>query len=314
MKFIFLLLTIYFFVLPAVHAATGAESLKPVSKPLLNLASEAKQINQKSKNNQQYESIPVKTKKNSKRTVKSNQPVNWGYSGKERPEFWSDLSEDFATCKTGKNQSPINLMDTEAVGTSGLDGFDVYYRDAKLKLKNNGHTVQMDYPLGSYITINNQRYELLQFHFHTLSEHQLNGFNYPLELQLVHKDAYGNLAIIAILFQEGESNPMLQNIVRKAPKKKTKSKLFSSIKLNPNRFFPAEKEFYKYSGSLTTPPCSQGVYWMVFKQPMQASASQIQRLHNIMGDNNRPVQKLFSRTVLKSWQDREASTGIYEFY
>lgn len=240
--------------------------------------------------------------------------AHWGYAGETAPRFWGELSPEFATCKTGRNQSPVDLRDAQALGTQGLGGLDIAYRDSLLKIVNNGHTVQVNFPLGSYIKIGGHRYELLQFHFHTPSEHHKEGFAYPMEMHLVHKDGDGNLAVLGILFQEGEENPYLNGILKRLPKEVGKEQLYEDFKLNPVNFLPANTEFYKYSGSLTTPPCSEGVYWMVFKHPLEASARQIRQMNELMGDNARPVQPLNARSLLKSWFEPETDTRLYEFY
>lgn len=227
--------------------------------------------------------------------------VHWQYEGLEGPAHWGDLDPKFISCKIGRNQSPINIKDKTAINTVGLPGFDVYYRPVSMRIIYNGHALQINYPLGSYITISGNRYELLQFHFHTPSEHQKNGFNYPMEMHLVHKDGDGNLAVIGILFQEGKENDALSDIIRYLPKDVGKEHLHKFAKVNPVDYFPKRKLFYKYSGSLTTPPCSEGVYWMVFKDPIEASPEQLAAMHALMGDNNRPVQSHYSRSVLKSW-------------
>lgn len=241
-------------------------------------------------------------------------PAHWGYSGAEGPEHWGDLSQAYATCKNGKNQSPIDLRDTAAIGTQGLGSLDIFYRDVPLKVINNGHSVQVNYPLGSYIKAGGKRYELMQFHFHTPSEHKKEGFNYPMEVHLVHRDGDGNLAVIAVIFQEGEENDYLNTLLQVLPKQAGTEKLYKGLSLNPAYFIPGNTEFYKYSGSLTTPPCSEGVYWMVFKHPVEASAEQIQMMHQVMGDNARPVQKLNARDVLKSWSEQLGEQPMYEFY
>ncbi|MCF6298870.1 MAG: carbonic anhydrase family protein [Thiomicrorhabdus sp.] len=242
--------------------------------------------------------------------------VNWSYSGKEGPRYWGDLSPENKPCKAGKNQSPINLKDKSALGTSGLPGLDIYYRDVPLKVINKGHTIQVNYPLGSYIKLGTARYELLQFHFHTPSEHQKDGFNYPMEVHMVHRDGDGNYAVLGVIFQEGESNPALNVLLKNLPKKVGKQEIHRRASLNPARFLPGNTEFYKYSGSLTTPPCSEGVLWMVFKQPIDASAEQIQQLNEIMGNNARPIQPNYARSVLKSWLEPSEQKEVlpYEFY
>ncbi len=240
--------------------------------------------------------------------------VHWGYSGQEGPKYWGDLSAENIQCKIGKNQSPIDLRDNHATSTTGLAELEIRYRDVPLKVINNGHTLQVNYPLGSYITVGGHRYELMQYHFHTPSEHKKEGFNYPMEMQVVHKDGDGNLAVMGIIFQEGEENEHLQVLLDHLPKEINKQEIFRGAELNPVMFIPGDTKFYKYSGSMTTPPCSEGVYWMVFKQPIEASAEQIQQMNEIMGENARPVQEMNSRNLLKSWAEQMQEPPLYEFY
>ena len=245
---------------------------------------------------------------------KEAHPPHWAYSGSEGPRYWGELAKEFGLCKTGKNQSPIDLKESTAVGTTGLPGFDVYYRDVPMKIINNGHTIQVSVPLGSYIKIGDHRFELLQYHFHTPSEHQKNGFNYPMEVHLVHKDGDGNLAVIGVIFQEGKENEYLADMLMHLPKEVGKEQIVKTVTVNPSKMFPMNKQFFKYSGSLTTPPCSEGVYWMVFKEPVEVSPEQIQQMNEIMGENARPVQPQNSRSLLKSYPDRDAQNQMYEFY
>lgn len=297
-------------------------SANNLAAPLIDLSAEAKKQENKSATSTSVVSENDEADKkddqpkSSKEKAKSKpkKPPHWGYFGEEGPKYWGELAPEFATCKTGKNQSPINLKPQKAVGTTSLPGFDVYYRETALKLVNNGHTLQVNIPLGSYIKIDGHRYELLQYHFHTPSEHQRDGFNYPMEMHLVHKDGDGNLAVIAILFQEGDENETLAELMSFLPQKLKKQEVHESVKIHPAKFFPADKKFYKYSGSLTTPPCSEGVYWMVFKQPIQASVTQLEKMHEYLGSNARPVQRQNARTLLKSWPDRNRANTVYEFY
>ena len=240
--------------------------------------------------------------------------AHWSYAGETGPKHWSKLSPEFATCKSGKNQSPIDLRDVTALGTQGLASLDIAYKDVPLKIINNGHSVQVNFPLGSYIKVGGHRYELMQYHFHTPSEHYKEGFAYPMEMHFVHRDGDGNLAVMGVLFQEGETNLNLNGLLKRLPKEVGKQEIHNDLKLNPVNFIPANTEFYKYSGSLTTPPCSEGVYWMVFKQPLEASAEQIMKMNELMGENARPVQPMFSRDLLKSWMEPEENTQLYEFY
>ncbi|BCN93761.1 hypothetical protein THMIRHAM_15460 [Thiomicrorhabdus immobilis] len=246
--------------------------------------------------------------------VNEKHAVHWGYSGEGGPRHWGDLAPENISCKIGKNQSPIDLRDKGGVGTTGLPQLDIHYRDVPLKMLNNGHTLQVNYPLGSYIKVGGHRYELLQFHFHTPSEHKKEGFNYPMEVHLVHKDGDGNLAVMGVLFQEGEENPQIETLLTHLPKEIGKQEIHRNLSLNPVMFVPGNTEFYKYSGSLTTPPCSEGVYWMVFKHPIEASAEQIEKMNEVMGENARPTQEINSRAVLKSWSEQIQEPPMYEFY
>lgn len=240
----------------------------------------------------------------------------WSYYGNSAPRYWGQLTPEFALCDTGRNQSPINLKENAAVGTSGLAALDVHYRSTPLKIINTDYRIQVNYPLGNYIRLGRERYELLHFRLHTPSEHQKDGFNYPMEVQLVHKDGEGNHVVIAMLFQEGKFNRVLQKLIDHLPEQVEQEMYHEKVKFNPAKFFPRNTDFFKYSGSLTTPPCTEGVYWMVFKQPLEASYKQIQKINEIMGDNARPIQPLFSRDILKSWSEPTQAKPIpfYEYY
>jgi len=301
------------------------------NEPLIDLKSEAKKYGEvveekqvaeptrsqpkpAEKQEPAHQQAAAKTETATKPHSTPEHPPHWTYSGETGPRHWGELSDQSSLCQTGKNQSPINLKMQQAVGTTSLPGFDVYYRETALKMVNNGHTLQVNIPLGSYIEIDGRRFELLQYHFHTPSEHQRDGFNYPMEMHLVHKDADGNLAVIGVLLQEGEENEALAQMLPVLPQVKDKVDIHEWIKIHPAAFFPADKKFYKYSGSLTTPPCSEGVYWMVFKNPIQASVMQLKQLHDYLGSNARPVNPHYARSLLKSWQDIPLQNRVYEFY
>jgi len=267
-------------------------------EPLVNLVEEAKKYGVDGK----ATPSPAKAKEE-KKTAQAH-AVQWSYSGKTGPAHWGELDEKFILCKIGRNQSPVDIRDRHAVDARGLPSLDVVYGTPQFAIINTGHTVQVNYPVGnSYIKLNNHRYELLQFHFHTPSEHQLAGFNYPMEMHLVHRDGDGNLAVIGILFKEGAFNPELQKVIDRLPKTLGKVERHKQVQLDLRRFFPADTRFYKYSGSLTTPPCTEGVWWMVFRQPIEAAPEQLAAMEKILGANNRPVQPLYARTLIKSWFD-----------
>ena len=276
------------------------KSGEPIA-PLVNLVEEAKRYGVAEK------PTHPSTNKVEHQAGDQAHAVHWGYHGEAGPAHWGDLDKKFILCKIGRNQSPVDIRDRYAVDARGLPNLDVVYGIPQFAIINNGHTVQVNYPVGnSYIKLNNHRYELLQFHFHTPSEHQLGGFNYPMEMHLVHRDGDGHLAVIGILFKEGAFNPELQKVIQHLPKEVGKVFRHKGVKLDLRHFFPADTRFYKYSGSLTTPPCSEGVWWMVFRQPIEAAPEQLAAMEKVLGANNRPVQPLYARTLIKSWFEPEA--------
>ena len=322
-------------VLPAflVHAATPpTPQLTKSDKPLVDLGSELggpAKVNKTTPPKTKVSSpqAPVQTPVSSSpepavkelsktviKPVKHEEKVHWGYVGEEGPQHWGDLSAENIQCKVGKNQSPIDLRDTQALGTTGMDELEIYYQEVPLKVINNGHTLQVNYPLGSYIKLGERRYELMHLQFHTPSEHMKEGFQYPMEMQVVHKDGDGNHVVIAVIFQEGEENEVLQDLLNNLPKEINKQEIRRYVSINPAMFIPGDTRFYKYSGSLTTPPCTEGVYWMVFKRPVEASAEQIELMNQVMGNNARPVQERNSRSVLKSWSENLTEPPMYEYY
>ncbi|WP_163835911.1 carbonic anhydrase [Spartinivicinus ruber] len=222
--------------------------------------------------------------------------VHWGYTGKSGPANWGDLADQYAMCKKGKNQSPIDIkasLDTD------LTPIKFNYIKQASTIKNNGHTVQVDYPAGNSISLNGTQYELKQFHFHSPSENTIDGQHYPLEAHFVHADDKGNLAVVGVMFKDGEDNKKIaelwQNMPKQANTQQNLANPFSAIDL-----LPKSHDYYRFNGSLTTPPCSEGVLWLVLKQPITISIDQAKQLVETLNHpNNRPVQPLNARTVLK---------------
>lgn len=222
--------------------------------------------------------------------------AHWGYKGKEGPEHWGDLSKDYVTCKTGEQQTPINIRNGI---TAVIPPIIFNYKSAALAVLNNGHTIQVQRPGGSYIWVGNHRYDLAQFHFHSPSENVVNGMPYPLEMHLVHKDAHGNLAVVGVLFKEGEENQALKKVWNIMPKRANDTK-HATVALSASDLLPDDKSYYHFMGSLTTPPCSEGVSWYMLRAPLELSRRQITQFNNIMPDNARPVQPLNNRLILMS--------------
>ena len=225
----------------------------------------------------------------------SDEHHHWGYSGEGAPENWAKLSGDNFAC-TGKNQSPINLT---GFIEADLKPLVFNYAAGGNEIINNGHSLQVNYQEGSSINIDGIQFNLLQFHFHAPSENNINGHSYPLEAHLVHADKEGRLAVIAVMFEEGAENKGLAAAWNKLPMHKGDKNSFVK-NITANDILPVDKAYYRFNGSLTTPPCSEGVRWFVMKEVITASKEQIEAFKETMtGPNNRPVQPLNSRTVLQ---------------
>ena len=182
---------------------------------------------------------------------------HWGYEGEAGPQNWGKLDAKFATCTSGKNQSPIDL---KAFVEADIKPLKLDYKARAADIVNNGHTVQINYASGSILSVDGISFELKQFHFHSPSENKINGKQFPLESHLVHSDKDGNLAVVAVMFQEGAANTLLGKLWEKMPNKAgEKSALPTGLSVS--QLLPKERDYYRFNGSLTTPPCSEGVRW-----------------------------------------------------
>ena len=229
-------------------------------------------------------------------TVHGGAKAHWAYSGNAGPEHWADLDSKFSACSAGKNQSPVNLADfIEA----DLKPISFQYKAGGRLATNNGHTVQVDYDPGSMIRVEDRIFNLKQFHFHAPSENKVKGTSYPMEVHFVHADSSGNLAVVGVLFVEGERNQELDKIWRVMPKSAGAKARLENV-VAAAAILPKDQEYYRFDGSLTTPPCTEGVIWLLMKNPVSVSKAQIDYFRSIMGgDTNRPVQAVNARTVLK---------------
>ena len=222
--------------------------------------------------------------------------VQWGYSGAVGPDKWSALDPSFALCAAGRNQSPIDLT---GMIEAELERATFTYIPGTKEILHNGHTVQVNYAPGSSLTVSRRSFELAQFHFHAPSENRIEGESFPLEAQLVHRDADGNLAVIAVLFREGVPNAVLAKLWKSFPDREGIRQPLGTP-LDASGLLPAKRDYFRFNGSLTTPPCSEGVIWLVMKDRMTASKEQIARLTTALEfANNRPVQPLNARAVLQ---------------
>ncbi|KQV46320.1 carbonate dehydratase [Pelomonas sp. Root1217] len=223
-------------------------------------------------------------------------PAHWTYSGVTGPAKWASVDEKFGTCAMGQTQSPIDIRTTD-VQSAALPAISFDYKPAPLKIIDNGHTVQVNIAPGSSITVGDKRYELLQFHFHKPSEERVNGKAYPLVAHLVHKSEDGKLAVVAVLMDKGARLPLIQAVFDNLPKAKEQEASVAGIGIDLNALLPDNRAYYSFTGSLTTPPCSEGVSWFVLKTPVQVSAEQIARFGHVYAMNARPVQPLNGRVI-----------------
>ena len=225
--------------------------------------------------------------------VAEEHAVHWGYEGEGGPDHWVDLEAAYEACGIGVEQSPIDLT---AVAMSDLENIVFDYSETAVNILNNGHTIQVNYDEGSSIEINDNTYNLLQFHFHSPSEHAADGTLYPAEMHLVHADADGNLAVVGVFIAEGAENAAFTPVWDNLPAEETEA-IATGMMVNATDLLPAEQTIYRYNGSLTTPPCSEGVLWSVMESPVEMSAAQISLFTDIFEGNNRPLQPLNDRDL-----------------
>jgi len=221
--------------------------------------------------------------------------VHWSYEGKGAPEHWGDIDPRFSTCKNGVNQSPIDLQGfTEAE----LPAIEFNYKLVSKDMLDNGHSEQVNMKEGSSITLDGIKFDLKQFHFHSPSENNINGKSFPLEAHFVHASKDGKLAVIAVMFEEGEENPALKELWANMPRKVGEDHVIDAKHLDA--LLPKDRDYYRFNGSLTTPPCTEGVRWLVMKKPVTLSKAQIETFKEVMHhQNNRPLQPTNARMILK---------------
>jgi carbonic anhydrase len=218
---------------------------------------------------------------------------HWSYQGETGPAHWHELNPEFKHCGLGERQSPIDIRDGIPVE---LDPIQFDYKLSAFRVIDNGHTVQVNVEPGNRIVVNGRRYELLQFHFHRPSEERLNGRQFDMVAHLVHKDLEGKLAVVAVLIEEGKAHPIVQQVWNNLPlEKHIEQSGLQGIDLM--QLLPGDRRYVTYMGSLTTPPCTEGVLWMVIKQPVSVSAQQIAIFSRLYPMNARPVQPQRDRLI-----------------
>ncbi len=229
--------------------------------------------------------------------AQQSHPPHWAYEGTADPKHWGSLDPSFASCKMGHNQSPINITHPKLADLPELK-FD--YNAVPLSIINNGHTIMINYAPGSTLTVGDKVYTLRQFHFHHPSEEHINGNGFDMVAHLVHADRDGHNAVVAILFKAGAPNPLLETLWSNIPAEKDKLVDVSSLSVNVKDLLPPQHGYYTYSGSLTTPPCTEGVTWYILKSASSLSLDQLAAIAKLYPHDNRPTQKLNHREVLES--------------
>ena len=219
---------------------------------------------------------------------------HWGHEGSISPERWGSLDPDFAACSVGKRQSPIALASAESAELPRI-AFD--YRPSPISIRNTGNSIQVDHEAGSGITIEGSRYELQQFHFHAPSEHSVGRRWFPMEMHLVHARKDGALAVVGVFLEEGAANPELAPVLSSPPRTPGPARTVRGT-VDANHLLPRQRTTWRYRGSLTTPPCTEGVSWIIMTEPLSVSREQIAAHNAIFPNNSRPVQPLNGRLLL----------------
>ena len=222
--------------------------------------------------------------------------AHWGYNGAGGPDQWGLMKPEFATCASGARQSPIDIRSGVRVDLEPIQ-FD--YRATGFRVIDNGHTIQVNLDGGNSIEVQGRRYDLLQFHFHRPSEERIDGRQFDMVAHLVHKDPEGRLAVVAVLLDRGSAHPLVQTVWNNLPLEKG-SEVVVRAALDMTHLLPADRRYFTYMGSLTTPPCSEGVLWMVMQQPVPIANDQINVFSRLYPMNARPIQSAAGRLIKQS--------------
>ena len=221
-------------------------------------------------------------------------PPHWEYEGTHGPANWGTLDKAYASCVAGKQQSPIDIRHAKA---AALPAIEFSYQRSPLKILDNGHTIQVNYAPGSFITWGDQRYELVQFHFHHPAEEEVFGKSYPMVAHLVHRNSAGKLAVVAVELTEGQSNTLIESLWKSLPAAQGKEETPDGATVDANALLPANRGYFTFAGSLTTPPCTEGVTWFVLKTPVQVSQEEIAAFAAKYPHNARPLQPRNDRAI-----------------
>lgn len=230
--------------------------------------------------------------------------TKWSYEGARGPEHWGDLDPEYAACKLGKQQSPIDIRNAEK---TDLPALRFEYTSGPLKyLINNGYTVRVNYAPGNgnIMIAGAKRYELTQFHFHRPSEEHIDGKPYDMVTHLMHASSDGKVAAAAIFLKTGSANATIQQIWDHMPMTEGNEHEIPGVQIDPAGLVPHDTAYYTYMGSLTAPPCTEDLVWFVLKTPVDISAEQIDAFAKLYPNNVRPLQPLNGRVVKESQEHK----------
>lgn len=224
----------------------------------------------------------------------------WSYQGEKGPDHWASLDPDYATCATGRNQSPIDIRATTKAKLPKLE-FD--FRNGPVNIVNNGYTaVRVDYSPGNgnSLTIGPKSYELTQFHFHHPGEEKINGKSYDMVLHLMYRSRDAQVVGVAVPLKRGQANGTIAQLWAHMPQTPGKYQLISGLSINLAGLLPKETGYYRYDGSVSAPPCNEPVTWFVLKSPVEISAEQIGAFAKLYPHDVRPIQPTNGRIVMES--------------
>jgi len=278
---------------PAAHTeireANAQSAARPLGKPPAYLAANRPRPSRSAK----PRPVAVEEKEE-----QAHEEIHWDYEGTGAPDKWGKLKPEYATCANGKRQSPIDIRDGARLALEPIR-FD--YKAAPLRIVDSGHTVQVNYAEGSSIVVAGERFELMQFHFHKPAEERIDGRAYDMVAHLVHRSLDGRLAVVAVLFEAGEQpNAFIDALWPHLPLEAGREVMPADVAIDINAMLPEARSYYTYMGSLTTPPCSEGVLWLVLKAPVPVSREQVGVFGRLYAMNARPVQPANGRLIKES--------------
>ncbi|MBH9578921.1 carbonic anhydrase [Inhella proteolytica] len=279
---------------PAVHAVHAEEPAKDLRQ---RLAEKLEKEPGKALQLRNQAAKPGPDRAAGKPAAKSAVKPHWGYTGEGAPDRWGELAPENRLCAIGTRQTPIDIRDTLKVD---LEPIQFEYRASSFSVIDTGHSIQVKVEPGNFLSVMQRRYELQQFHFHKPSEERINGRGYDLSAHLVHKDEAGRLAVLAVLLERGSDQAQVQQVLNHLPLEKHQLNPASGT-IDLNLLLPAERGYYTFMGSLTTPPCSEDVLWMVMRQPVPVGAQQLAILAKLYPMNARPIQPAGGRIVKESF-------------